>query len=99
MPVAKCYFADYCSGTTNYILITERIGYGTAPIEPAYRKGRDHTVPEVGEHYRVLAKAQARLVAAHKTGTLAMTWKTCSRSHARREISIRSRSLRSISTV
>lgn len=70
MPVAKCYFADYCSSTTNYILITERIAYGTAPIEPAYRKGRDHQVPDVQEHYRVLAKALAGLVAAHKTGAL-----------------------------
>ncbi len=70
MPVAKSYFADYCSGTTNYILITERIAYGVAPIEPAYRKGRDHLIADVGEHYRVLAKALAGLVAAHKTGAL-----------------------------
>ena len=70
MPVAKCYFADYCSGTTNYILITERIAYGVAPIEPAYRKGRDHTIADVQGHYRVLAKALAGLVAAHKTGAL-----------------------------
>ena len=70
VPVAKCYFADYCSGTTNYILITERIAFGTPPIEPAYRKGRDHLIAGVQEHYRVLAKALAGLVAAHKTGAL-----------------------------
>ena len=70
MPVAKTYFADYCSATTNYILITERIAYGAAPIEPAYRKGRDHQVEDVAGHYRVLAKALAGLVAAHKTGAL-----------------------------
>jgi hypothetical protein len=70
MPVAKSYFADYCSGTTNYILITERIAYGVAPIEPAYRKGRDHLIPDIRDHYRVLAKALGRLVAAHKTGSL-----------------------------
>lgn len=70
VPVAKYYFGDYCSHTSNYILITERIRFGVAPIEPAYRKGRDHLVPEVEDHYRVLVKALAKLVAAHKTGRL-----------------------------
>jgi hypothetical protein len=70
VPVAKYYFGDYCSSTTNSILITERIPYGEEPIEPAYRKGRDDEVPEIEEHYRVLAEAQARLVAAHKKGDL-----------------------------
>ncbi len=70
VPVAKYYFGDYCSATTNSILITERIPYGEEPIEPAYRKGRDHEIPEIDDHYRVLAEAQARLVAAHKSGAL-----------------------------
>ena len=70
MPVAKYYFGDYCSATSNYMLITGRIRFGVAPIEPAYRKGRDHEVPEVEDHYRVLAEALAQLVAAHKTGAL-----------------------------
>jgi len=68
VPVAKYYFGDHCAATTNYILITGRIPYGIAPIEPAYRKGRDDVIPEVKEHYLVLTKALAKLVAAHKTG-------------------------------
>jgi len=68
--VARYYFGDYCSHTTNYILITERIKFGVAPIEPAHRKGRDHLIDDVDTHYRVLAKALARLVAAHKTGAM-----------------------------
>lgn len=70
VPVAKYYFGDYCTATSNYILITGRIGFGVAPIEPAYRKGRDDRVPEVRDHYRVLTKALAKLVAAQKTGAL-----------------------------
>lgn len=68
--VAKYYYGDYCTHTTNYILITERIRYGATPIEPAHRKGRDHLVPDVEEHYQVLVQALARLAAAHKTGAL-----------------------------
>jgi len=70
VPVARYYFADYCSQTSNYVVITDRIGFGKDPIEPAYRKGQDHTVPAIEEHYRVLAQSLARLVAAYKTGAL-----------------------------
>jgi hypothetical protein len=68
--LAKYYFGDYCSFTTNYILITGCIDFGVAPIEPAYSKGRDHQIPDIDEHYRVLTKALAALVAAHKTGAM-----------------------------
>jgi hypothetical protein len=67
---AKYYYGDFASETCNYILITERINYSVPPIEPAYKKGYDHLVPEVEEHYRVLAAALAGLVAAQKTGAL-----------------------------
>lgn len=70
VPVAKYYYGDYCTYTTNYILITERIRFGVAPIEPAHIKGRDHRVPDAPDHYRALARALARLVAAHKTGAM-----------------------------
>lgn len=66
----KYYYGDYCAYTTNYILITERVKFGVAPIEPAHRKGRDHLVPDAEKHYHVLAKSLAKLVAAHKTGAL-----------------------------
>lgn len=67
---AKYYFGDFSSHTLNYILITERIAFGVAPIEPAYRKGEDQLIPDAREHYLVLTKALAALVAAHKTGAL-----------------------------
>ena len=68
--VPEYYFGDFCSQTSNYILITERIPYGIPPVEPAYRKGCDHLIPDVDAHYRALSTALARLVAAHKLGTL-----------------------------
>jgi hypothetical protein len=67
---AKCCFADYSPRTLNYLLITERVAFGVAPIEPASRKGYDHLVPAIEAHYRVRAKAQARLIAAFKAGRL-----------------------------
>ncbi len=70
VPIPRYLFGDYCSTTTNFVLITERVGYGKAPVEPAYRKGYDHEVPEIDEHYRVLARALGTLVAAHRTGRL-----------------------------
>lgn len=67
---AKYYFADYCTHTANYILITGKIAFGVAPIELAHSKGYDFMVPDAGAHYRVLTQALGRLVAAHKTGAM-----------------------------
>lgn len=67
---AKYYFGDHSERTTNYILITERISFGEAPIEPAHRKGYDHEIADVEEHYVLLARSLAQLVAAHKCGAL-----------------------------
>ena len=67
---AKYYFGDYSASTTNYILITECIPFGLGPIEPAYRKGYDHEIPDIEEHYVLLARSLAHLVAAHKCGEL-----------------------------
>jgi hypothetical protein len=67
---AKYYYGDYCSYTANFLLITERIRFGVGPIEPAYRKGHDQNVPDAMDHYLVLTKALAGLVAAHKTGAM-----------------------------
>ena len=67
---AKYYFGEYSSHTTNYVLITDRIAFGVDPIEPAHTKGWDHQVPDVEEHYRVLARSLAALAAAHKRGAL-----------------------------
>lgn len=68
--VTQYYFGDYSSYTGNFILITDRIPFGIDPVEPAYRKGYDHEVPCVEEHYEVLTRNLARLVAAHKRGDL-----------------------------
>jgi hypothetical protein len=46
------------------------VGFGVDPIERAYRKGYDYEVPCIEEHYEVLARDLARLVAAHKRGDL-----------------------------
>ncbi|WP_336883284.1 hypothetical protein [Rhodococcus globerulus] len=70
VPTTRYYFGDYSRRSLNYILITERIRFGKSPIEPAYTKGRDHTIQNAAEHYRVLARAQAKLVVAHKSGAL-----------------------------
>ena len=67
---ARYYFADYCTHTANYILITGKVAFGVDPIEPAYHKGYDFMVPDADEHYRVLTQALVRLVAAHKTGAM-----------------------------
>jgi hypothetical protein len=68
--LTRYYFGDHSCYTGNYILITERVAFGVDPIEPAYRKGYDHDVPCIEEHYEVLARDLARLVAAHKRGDL-----------------------------
>ena len=70
VPVAKTYFGDYSSHTTNYILITDRIPFGVEPIERAYLKGWDHLMPEVEDHYRVLARSLGTLAGTHKAGKL-----------------------------
>jgi len=68
--LTRYYFGDYSAHTGNFILITERVAFGTGSIEPAYRKGYDHDVPCIEEHYEVLTRDLARLVGAHKRGDL-----------------------------
>ena len=69
-PVSQYYFGDYCRETSNGILVTERIGFGEAPIEPVLPKGLDQLLPDAAERYAVLTSLQARLVAFHKRGGL-----------------------------
>jgi hypothetical protein len=70
--VSQYYFGDYSAYTGNYILITGRVPFGVNPVEPAYRKGYDHDVPHIEEHYEVLTRNLARLVGAHKRGELGL---------------------------
>lgn len=69
---ARCCFADYSPDTMNYLLIMERVLFGVAPVEPPCRKGYDHLVDAVEEHYQVRGEAQARLVRAFKSGRLGL---------------------------
>ena len=68
--VPRYYYGDYSAQTGNFILITERVPFGQGSIEQAWRKGYDHEVPDIAEHYEVLARNLARLVGAHKRGDL-----------------------------
>ena len=68
--VPRYCFGDYSSYTGNSILITQRVPFGVAPVEQAYRKGYDQYVPHVEEHYRVLARSLGQLASAHKSGAL-----------------------------
>jgi hypothetical protein len=70
VPVPKYYFGDYCTRTSNFLLITEQIAFGRGTIEPAWSKGYEHLVPDVVSHYRALAESLARVVTAHKHGTM-----------------------------
>jgi hypothetical protein len=68
--LARYYFGDHSAHTGNFILITERVAFGEGSTEPAHRKGYDHDVPHIEEHYEVLTRNLARLVGAHKRGDL-----------------------------
>lgn len=68
--VPRFYYGDHAERTHNFILITERVGFGAPPIAPVCEKGLDHHLPDARERYLVLARALARLVAAHKAGRL-----------------------------
>jgi len=70
--VPKFYFGDYSDRTSNYILVTDRVGFGEGPIAPVCDKGLDHQLPDAHERYLVLTRSLARLVAAHKTGALGL---------------------------
>jgi hypothetical protein len=66
--VPKCYFADYNAATTSGLLITERIGYGEAGIEPRYEKCFDYRLSKPLEHYQALTRSLAKLAGFHKAG-------------------------------
>jgi len=68
--VPRFYFGDYNTTTSNYILITDRVGYGEGAIAPTCEKGFDHELPDAHERYLVLTKSLAALIAAHKSGDL-----------------------------
>lgn len=68
--VAKPYFAHFDPGSGDGVLITQRIRYGEAGIEPVRAKNMDHELAEPAEYYRATVSALARLAAAHQSGRL-----------------------------
>jgi hypothetical protein len=69
VPVAL--FADYEAASGSGLLITERIAYGEAGIEPHRRKCLDHqTLPDPLPYYRTVAAASRASAAADKAGAL-----------------------------
>jgi hypothetical protein len=68
--VPKCAYADFHHASGTGILITERIPFGQAPIEPHHPKCMDQLLPDPIGHYRVLIIALARLAGTHRSGRL-----------------------------
>jgi hypothetical protein len=68
--VPKCYFADYDPATISGLLITERIHYGTAEIEPCPEKCMDYQLADPLPYYQALTLDMARLAGAQKAGRL-----------------------------
>lgn len=68
--VAKPYFADIEQASGTGILITQRIAFGEAGIEPVRPKNMDHELANPLEHYQATLRALARLAAAHRSGML-----------------------------
>lgn len=72
VPVAvpRSLFAGYHQESGTGLLVTERIPFGTGPVEPHYDKCLDYQMPEPLAHYRALLSAVAAVAGAHKAGTL-----------------------------
>lgn len=69
--VPAAYFADYHRESGTGILISQRIAFGTAGIEPHRQKCLDHEqLADPLPYYRTIVTALARLAAAHKSGRL-----------------------------
>jgi hypothetical protein len=64
------YFADFHRESGTGLLITERIGFGLAGIEPLRPKCTDHLLDRPLDYYRAIVSALGRLAAAHASGAL-----------------------------
>lgn len=69
--VPAAYFADYHHDSGTGVIITQRIAFGEAGIEPLRVKCLDHYMDDPLPYYRVIITALARLCGAHKSGKLA----------------------------
>ncbi|MFA5711143.1 hypothetical protein [Mycolicibacterium sp.] len=63
-------FADYHGASGTGVLITERIPFGTPPVEPHYDKCLDYRMPDPLGHYEALLTAVARVAGAQRAGRL-----------------------------
>jgi len=68
--VPRALFGDYEAQSGTGLLITERVAFGTGPIEPLHPKCMDHLLDDPREYYATLLSAQARLAAACQAGRL-----------------------------
>lgn len=68
--VPVCLFADYHQPSGTGMLVTERIAFGAAGIEPHYDKCLDYRMADPLGHYRALLTSVARLAGAHHGGAL-----------------------------
>lgn len=68
--VPAAYFADYRQACGTGVLITQRIPFGEAPIEPHRRKFLDYQLDDPLPYYRAIVKALGRLAGADKAGEL-----------------------------
>jgi len=68
--VPAAYFADYHQASGTGVLITQRIAFGAAGIEPQHQKCLDHELIDPIRYYRTIIRALVRLAAAHKSGRL-----------------------------
>jgi hypothetical protein len=64
------YFADFHRESGTGLLITERIPFGVAGIEPLRPKCMDHLLDRPLDYYRTIVTALGRLAAAHTSGAL-----------------------------
>jgi hypothetical protein len=70
--VPRGYFADFEAQSGTGIVISERVRFGEAGVEPHRRKALDHlTLDDPLPYYRSMVTALARLAAAHKSGRFA----------------------------
>ena len=69
--VPKMYFADHCTQSSNFVLITERVPFDRDGYERAHDKYLDHLLPRPAhEYYFMLVKQLGRMHATYKTGGL-----------------------------
>ena len=68
--IPRCFFADYHAESGSGILITERVPFGEADIEPLKPKSVDHMYLDVVAYYRCVLADLGTLAGTHAAGKL-----------------------------